>query len=321
MQQSGQNHWFISKADKNAPGTDKDIDFYTVKEGPLLPPTTGWVSCNKSASPGPIVMKMEPPADERPDTTTTPTKSALLLQWVRESKLLEEEMLGERMHQQLLARGTPLLTTMSKYQTLTVEDLILLWQKGKEMHGVGEKDTSVAIFTLLCSTIQYQSGTLLKAMIDMIHKDVFPPGPTESFKDNVGYNAVVAMLSLIRNNMALIRMITSKGKHPTRAVILLIWKLLTVDNVMKDERGVQQLIDGSDTTALHTLLISPNHHLCELLKRVLKCTPTNQSTAYRNAYVASVFQSSLQTSIATRDCTPVEESRYVRMLCLINGKY
>ena len=38
----------------------------------------------------------------------------------------------------------------ARYQTLTVEDLILLWQKGKEMHGVGEKDTSVAIFTLLC---------------------------------------------------------------------------------------------------------------------------------------------------------------------------
>jgi len=31
-----------------SPGTDKDVDFYTVKEGPLLPPTTGWVSCNKS---------------------------------------------------------------------------------------------------------------------------------------------------------------------------------------------------------------------------------------------------------------------------------
>ena len=90
---------------------------------------------------------------------------------------------------------------------MTVADLILLWQKGKEMHGVGEKDTSVAIFTLLCSTIQHQSGPLLKAMIGMIHKDVFPPhtDPTNSFKDNVGYNAVVAMLSLIRNNWTLVR--------------------------------------------------------------------------------------------------------------------
>ena len=61
-------------------------------------------------------MKVEPPADnDRPTAPTTLTKSALLLQWVRDSKLLEEELLGERMHQQLLARGTPLLTTMSKY--------------------------------------------------------------------------------------------------------------------------------------------------------------------------------------------------------------
>jgi hypothetical protein len=100
-----------------------------------------------------------------------------------------------------------LARSIARYQTLTVADLILLWQKGKEMHGVGEKDTSVAIFTLLCSTIQHQSGPLLKAMIGMIHKDVFPPhtDPTNSFKDNVGYNAVVAMLSLIRNNWTLVR--------------------------------------------------------------------------------------------------------------------
>jgi hypothetical protein len=82
-----------------------------------------------------------------------------------------------------------------------------------------------------------------------------------------------------------VRMITSKGKQPTKALIVLIWELLTVDNVMQDERGVQQLIDGSDTTGLHTLLINPNTHLCELLKRVLKCTPPKQGTAYRNAYI------------------------------------
>ena len=100
-----------------------------------------------------------------------------------------------------------LARSIARYQTLTVADLILLWQKGKDMHGVGEKDTSIAIFTLMCSTIQHQSGPLLKAMIGMIHNDVFPPhtDPTNSFKDNVGYNAVVAMLSLIRNNWTLVR--------------------------------------------------------------------------------------------------------------------
>ena len=82
-----------------------------------------------------------------------------------------------------------------------------------------------------------------------------------------------------------VRMITSKGTQPTNAVIVLIWELLTVGNVMQDERGVQQLIDGSDTAALHTLLINPNTHLCELLKRVLKCTPPKQGSAYRNAYI------------------------------------
>jgi hypothetical protein len=78
--------------------------------------TVPFSSSSFQALPGPIVMKVEPPADnDRPTAPTTLTKSALLLQWVRDSKLLEEELLGERMHQQLLARGTPLLTTMSKY--------------------------------------------------------------------------------------------------------------------------------------------------------------------------------------------------------------
>jgi hypothetical protein len=32
---------FISEADKNEPGTDKDIDYYTCKKGTVLPPIMG----------------------------------------------------------------------------------------------------------------------------------------------------------------------------------------------------------------------------------------------------------------------------------------
>ena len=67
-------------------------------------------------------MKVEPPADnDRPTCLTTPTKSALLLQWVRDSKLLEEELLGERMHQQLLVREIGICYTCWWYSLCTFQ--------------------------------------------------------------------------------------------------------------------------------------------------------------------------------------------------------
>jgi hypothetical protein len=72
------------------------------------------------------------------------TKSKCLLKWLKDSKLLEEELLGERMHKQLLARSTPLLTTMARNLIITSLDLKLLWIKGKDLHGAEEMDLSTS---------------------------------------------------------------------------------------------------------------------------------------------------------------------------------
>ena len=45
--------------DKTSPGTDKDIDYYKIAKGPLLPPSQGWTFCGKNKNPGPIVMRMK----------------------------------------------------------------------------------------------------------------------------------------------------------------------------------------------------------------------------------------------------------------------
>ena len=74
LQQSqfpGQHHWFISLADEKEPGTDKDVDYYTCKDGTIFPPTTGWIPSGKNAKPGPIVMKVEPTSKSSESDATT----------------------------------------------------------------------------------------------------------------------------------------------------------------------------------------------------------------------------------------------------------
>jgi len=41
--------WFISEADKDQPGTDKDIDYYQQRANDEPePPATGWVTCTST---------------------------------------------------------------------------------------------------------------------------------------------------------------------------------------------------------------------------------------------------------------------------------
>ena len=342
MQQSGAHHWFISLADEKSPGTDKDFDYYTCKEGTLLPPTTGWLPTGKNVKPGPIVMKVEPTESDTTATAATLedenstkiTKSQRLLSWIRTSKLLEEELLGDRIHKQVLARALPLLTTIARSQHLRAQDLLLLWSRARDLHAAGETELSSAVFLLLSTTVEHHTPSLSESMFQMIRADVFPAAAAAAARGGGGvqsssYNAAVVLMGFLGGN-ASVRMIISKGHGPTKAFIELVWGLLTVQSVSAHVTDVNTIILSGDKKEMNTILVKPNHELCQLLIKALKAAPAKLSSTFRNLYVGMCLQRGLDGSMAESSSSSaggaqeqrttrsdVRESYYVRMLSLI----
>ena len=360
MQAGNQHHWFISRADKKAPGTDKDVDYYTCKEGSLLPPSSGWIPCGKTVQPNPRVTKIDPTKkastkdegkeekEEKEEKEVAEeqneTKLGCLLSWIHSSKLLREELLGERMHKQLLgSRAQPLLTTMARHQVMDHSHLLLLWNKGKDLHCAGEVDLSLSVFALLVGTMQHYTPSLLLKLLHIIQHDAFPPtrttstektGKTEKTEktERTGeYNAVCCFLGLLNSSPSVVGMITSKGKEIVKYFIKLVWKLLTVQNVLNDSVALASLVADGNKQELTRVLVRPNDALSQLLIKVMKDIAHPNSSirsvgeGFRKAYIAQCMQV-MDASIADVEVRQVgkqqvQESFYIRTLTLMKGKF
>ena len=273
--------------------------------------------------------------------STKITKSQRLLSWIRTSKLLEEELLGDRIHKQVLARALPLLTTISRSQHLRTEDLLLLWSRARDLHAAGETELSSAVFLLLSTTVEHHTPSLSESMFQMIQADVFPAagdsgggggGSGGGGVQSSSYNAAVVLMGLLGGNTS-VRMIISKGQGPTKSFIELVWGLLTVQSVSANVTEVNTIILSGDKKDMNQILVKPNHELCELLKKALKVAPIKLSSIFRNLYVSMCLQRGLDGSMAESSSSSssagggaqetritrndVRESYYVRMLTLI----
>ena len=59
---SHQKWWFLSEADEEEPGTDRDIDYYYYKAKDYeeaYPPPEGWVACRKASVDPPPLMEAQ----------------------------------------------------------------------------------------------------------------------------------------------------------------------------------------------------------------------------------------------------------------------
>jgi ubiquitin carboxyl-terminal hydrolase 9/24 len=106
---SQQKWWFLSEADEEQPGTDRDIDYYQHKSKPheeSEPPPQGWVTCrNAGIDPPPTLQsngRMVPPGEE------LNTLEHQLARWAIENKIIEL-VLGDSVHREVVARSTQLI--------------------------------------------------------------------------------------------------------------------------------------------------------------------------------------------------------------------
>jgi hypothetical protein len=105
---SQQKWWFISEADADQPGTDKDIDYYQHKSKQseeMLPSASGWVTCRSGSDPSPTLRPvglMVPPGEEEN------TLECVLAKWAIDNRVIEL-VLGDSIHREIVARSTALI--------------------------------------------------------------------------------------------------------------------------------------------------------------------------------------------------------------------
>ncbi|GKY93461.1 hypothetical protein MPSEU_000313600 [Mayamaea pseudoterrestris] len=102
--------WFLSEADEQQPGTDKDVDYYQHKSNETeesQPPSTGWITCrNAGADPPPFLQAcglMVPPGEEYN------TLEHQLAKWAIKNEIVEQVLGDTTIHREVVARSTVLI--------------------------------------------------------------------------------------------------------------------------------------------------------------------------------------------------------------------
>lgn len=161
--------WFLSQADIEKPGTDKDIDYYLHKSSmdeEREPPSRGWTRSN----PGINLIGIDPaPILKRGELILPVGKSkesyldVKLLQWFKK-KALVNLTFGSSIHREIVARSGKLLLFLAEYNELTSDDLHLIWKAATTSQ---EGDIVEEVFNLIIPICPYLGDALFSELIDL----------------------------------------------------------------------------------------------------------------------------------------------------------
>lgn len=186
---SQQKWWFLSEADEEQPGTDRDIDYYQHKSKEheeTEPPAFGWVTCRNAGLDPPPRLKsvgLMVPAGEELNTL-----EHQLAQWAIENDIIEL-VLGDSVHREIVSRSTALIkflasmcerdsgvrrpgTNAPNQYCLQISHLLLAW---KTCSRKTDSAVSAQVYQLLVSILPSCPSNLaiplLKAVQASVYKD------------------------------------------------------------------------------------------------------------------------------------------------------
>ncbi len=202
---SSHKWWFLSEADEDQPGTDKDIDYYqhkSKKEEESLPSHSGWSTCRAGTDPPPTleaVGKLVPPSEE------CNTLERLLAKWAIENGVIEL-VLGDGIHREVVSRSAGLIKflagmcgdnggqdvvssttksndgdSMSRH-CLKASHLLLAW---KTCTNKADAAVSAQIYHLLVSILPSLPSSLAIPLIDAAFDSLDQKGLTPSTSGGV----------------------------------------------------------------------------------------------------------------------------------------
>ena len=213
--QNGSRWWYISYADLQSPGTDKDIDYYqkTVekdKTGDVDlemtgPPLTGWVVASNKSSKG-----VAPAPDLAPEgliMNEGMTEADFLVHRLKNyilSANLIQEVFGPSMHQEVVSRCSKMLFFMAELECITAEHLKMIWLAAIKT----DPECARGVLTTLVGLCTKLSKTLYSGVVDMIVASLNAPHTLEHltrvamFTDNFD-SGIIPMLNDIEEGRVL----------------------------------------------------------------------------------------------------------------------
>jgi ubiquitin C-terminal hydrolase len=230
---SKQKWWFISIADVEKPGTDKDIDYYQHKSTPeqdMEPPVLGWVVVSGSSAhaiePAPVLIRLETITDENGKPITS--LMDLLIDWSSQNNLLERVFGYHSIHREIVSRSTALLTLLCDEDKLSEGDIHAIWKVGITNPS---EETYSEVLTLLANSALHMSDAALDILVDLVLKTLDPPltpttqPSTATAGNSLNENTMKVAEFLDKIHYEGVKYIRCLTDHAKDRVIELVWKL------------------------------------------------------------------------------------------------
>jgi ubiquitin carboxyl-terminal hydrolase 9/24 len=236
---SQQKWWFLSEADEEQPGTDRDIDYYQHKSkehDEAVPPGDGWITCrNAGLDPSPQLQShglMVPPGQEYN------TLEHQLAEWAVRNDIVQI-VLGDSVHREIVARSTALIKFLASMchrddgvdstsgkspnqYCLQVTDLLLAW---KTCSRKTDAAVSVQIYQLLVSILPECPSALAIPLLEAVQATLYQG------KDRVEYLTEVAdfcaALAAANSSDAKAASTIDLDDDVRREVLEVLWSVLT----------------------------------------------------------------------------------------------
>jgi ubiquitin C-terminal hydrolase len=220
---SKQKWWFISVADLEKPGTDKDVDYYQHKshmDQEMEPPTFGWGLATGSRSPSveppPVLCRLEPIVDS--EGKSIDCLMDTLVSWSRHNKLLEK-VFEQSLHREIVSRSKNLLMLLGETDNLTASDLKAIWKVGMQN---GAEEIQEEVFSLLASISLHFSDSTFDVLCSLA-EDCIKSGNVEKI------NRVVELLGHMNDEG--VKYMRALSTHAKSKIIGLVWTVYKTPGV------------------------------------------------------------------------------------------
>lgn len=237
---SQQKWWFLSEADEEQPGTDRDIDYYQHKSkehDEAVPPADGWVTCRNAG--------IDPPPQLQAFGSVVPsgeefnTLEHQVAQWAVKNEIVQI-VLGDSVHREIVARSTSLLKFLAsmcqkddgvdsvdtsrapnKY-CLQISDLILAW---KTCSRKTDDAVSAQIYQLLVSILPDCPSALAIPLLKAVQTTLYEGKEVGENLDKVA--EFCAALSAANSSDAKAASTIDLANDVRKEVLEVLWSVLT----------------------------------------------------------------------------------------------
>ena len=217
VMRSKEKWWFISQADLDKPGTDKDIDYYlhrSTAEEDKEPACKGWTHITQGIN---LIGVVPPPTVKRKsldlpkDTTKEMYLDFKLLGWTLEKDLLSY-IYGSSIHREIVSRSGKFIIFLAEYDALKMEHISLIWKSAINNQEIGIVEE---IFTQLVPLTMYLSDALFSHLMELA---------LEALKEDSNYSKVAIFVEKFNMNHNKFLLSAIKSTSPT-SLLSLIWEI------------------------------------------------------------------------------------------------